>query len=94
MMPSSLLDHTQRFRTAVEARDLSLAQQALEDFLSGFRSSSRTPSEVEDARNLFEWAIQEVTIQKTQIADQLMLLKRIIEVYRPPNSFHTWRVDG
>jgi hypothetical protein len=82
------------FRSAVEAREFSLAQAALQEYIAYFRSRPRTLEEVNDARNLLQWGLQHTHAHKTQIAEELMLLKTVFEAYKPTRRSHTWRIEG
>ena len=57
-------------------------------------SCSRTLREVEEARSLLQWGIQATKVNKAQIAEEMMLLKRVFDAYKPARRFYTWRVDG
>jgi hypothetical protein len=94
MTPTSLAQYANQFRSAVEARHFSLAQTALRDYVACFRSCTRTLREVEDARKLFEWSIQATKAHKAQMAEELMLLRRVFDAYRPARRPHTWRLEG
>jgi hypothetical protein len=94
-MTSSSLDHqASSFRAAVEAQDFSLAQTALAEYVKRFRSTNRTLQEVEEARTLLEWGVQAAKAQKAQMAEELMLLKRVCDAYGSSRPFHTWRLEG
>ncbi|HEY3835910.1 MAG TPA: hypothetical protein VGL72_05045 [Bryobacteraceae bacterium] len=94
MTPTSLARHAARFRSAVEARDFRAAQAALDDYVAHFRSRGRSLKEVDDARNLLAWGLQQTHAHKAQIAEELMLLKTLVDAYARPVSPHTWRVEG
>ncbi len=94
MTSTSLTHHANKFRLAVESRDFSLAQTALREYVACFRSCSRTLREVEEARSLLQWGIQATKVNRAQIAEEMMLLKRVFDAYKPARRFHTWRVDG
>ena len=94
MIPSGLTRHAEQFRSAIEGHDFALAQTALQDYINCFRSCPRTLPEIEDARNLLQWGIRLTTSQKAQIAEELMLLKRVFDAYRTPRRSSTWRLDG
>jgi hypothetical protein len=94
MTPTSLTQHANQFRSAVDTADFSLAQTALRDYVACFRSCARTLPEVEDARKLLQWSIQATKAHKARMAEDLMLLKRVCDAYRPKRSAHTWRVEG
>lgn len=84
----------EQFRSAVEARDFTLAQTALQEYVDHFRSRSRTLPEIEEAKRLFEWGITATKTEKAQMVEDLMLLKRVFDAYGPPRRFHTWRLEG
>ena len=94
MTSSSLAAYANKFRAAVEARDFPLAQAALRDYSACFRSRSRTREEVAEARNLMMWGIEATKAHKAQMAEELMLLKRVCDAYRPAPRAHHWRVEG
>lgn len=94
MTTTGLGDHANKFRSAVESHDWSLAQTALQEYVQCFRSCSRTLPEVEEARNLLQWAVLATRARKARMAEELMLLKKIVDAYRPPMRFHTWRIEG
>jgi hypothetical protein len=94
MTSTSLTHHANKFRLAVESRDFSLAQTALREYVACFRSCSRTAHEVADARKLLQWGIQATKAHKAQMAEELMLLKRVFDAYRPARLAHTWRLEG
>jgi hypothetical protein len=94
MTSPGLAQHANQFRSAVEAGEFSLAQTALREYVACFRSCPRTLLEVESARNLLQWGIRITKSHKAQIAEELMLLKRVFDAYKPAGRVHTWRIDG
>jgi hypothetical protein len=94
MKSSGLLQHEEKFRSAVRDNDLARLQAALQGYIACFRARARTVREIEDARRLFEWGIAAASSQRTQMAEELMLLRRMLEAYGTPNRFHTWRLEG
>jgi hypothetical protein len=94
-MTSHDLAHlTEQIRSAVAAHDFARAQTALREYVACFQSCSRTPAEIEDALNLLQWGVQSFKAQKAQMAEELMLLRRVFDAYGPPKRFHTWRIEG
>jgi hypothetical protein len=94
MTSAGLGRYAAEFRSAVEARAFSSAQAALEKYIACFRCRPRTLTEVDDARGLLQWGLQQTHVHKTQIAEELMLLKTVFEAYKPPRRVNTWRVEG
>lgn len=94
MTGSDLASPAEAFRTAVEAHDLSLAQNALQEYIKCFRSYSRTLAEIEDAKSLLQWGVEATKAHKAQIAEELMLLGRVCDAYGSPKPCHTWRLEG
>ncbi len=87
-------DPEQAFRAAVEAHDLSRAESALRQYVEWFRSRPRTLQEVGDARNLFAWGVQVTTAHKARVAEELILLTKVLNAYAPRKRSHTWRLQG
>jgi hypothetical protein len=94
MTPTGLGYYAEMFRLAVEAQNYSLAQTALQKYVTCFRSRSRTLVEIEDARSLLQWGVQVAKAQKAQMAEDLMRLKRVFDAYGPLKRKHTWRLEG
>ena len=94
MTSASLDQQANAFRAAVEAQDLTLAQAALLEYVKCFRSFNRTLQEIEEARTLLLWGIQAAKTQKANMAEELMLLKRVCDAYGSLRPFHTWRIEG
>jgi hypothetical protein len=94
MTSNGLAYHAEKFRRAVEANDFSLAQTTLQKYVVCFRSRTRTLAEIESARDLLRWGIGATKANRTQIASELMLLKRVFDAYGPPKRNHTWRLEA
>jgi hypothetical protein len=88
------LHHEEAFRSALEAHDLARAEAALQDYVTWFKSESRSRQEIESARNLFKWGIHVTSTRKARIAEELMSLKRVFDAYLPRKHTQTWRVIG
>jgi hypothetical protein len=94
MTSTDLAPHAESFRSAVKAHEFALAQTALQKYVSCFQSCCRTLQEIEEARNLLQWGVEATKAQKAQLAEELVLLRRVFDAYRPPKRFHTWHVEG
>ena len=94
MTTHGLAHHAEMFRAAINAHDFPLAQAALQQYVTCFRSRSRSIEEIEDARDLLQWGIAASKAQKAQLAEELMLLKRFFDAYQAPRRGHTWRIDA
>lgn len=94
MSHSEFCDSAEAFRSAVENHDLSLAQNALQNYIVCFQSRPRSHAEIESARNLLEWGVQAAKTHKMQMAEKLMLLRDLSNTYRPQRRVHTWRIEA
>ena len=94
MTSTSLAHHAEIFRQAIEAHDFPSAQSALEAYIACFQSRSRRLAEIEAARHLLAWGVQAAQTQKAQMAEDLMLLRNVVDAYGSPRRCHTWRLDG
>jgi hypothetical protein len=88
------LHHEEAFRSALEAHDFPRAETALRDYVTWFRSASRSREEIESARNLFKWGIDVTSTHRVRIAEELMRLKSVFDAYVPRKRTQTWRVVG
>lgn len=82
------------FQAAVEACDFPRAETELQKYLAAFTSQPRSLVEVESARELFEWGAQTTESNKRAMAEDLMILRRVLKDYVPPRPRQTWCVDG
>ena len=86
--------HEETFRSAVEAHDFPRAEAALREYVTWFKSASRSREEIESARDLFEWGVGVTCARRVQIAEELMRLRTVLDAYQPPTRVETWRVIG
>ncbi len=94
MTPSGPQHPEETFRSALEAHDFPRAEAALQEYVTWFKSGSRSLQEIESARNLFKWGIEVTSARKVRIAEELMRLKRVFDAYLPNRHSQTWRVIG
>ena len=94
-MMSSRRDHLEEvFRSAIEAHEFPRAEGALHEYVTWFRSESRSLEDIRSAMVLFEWGIGVTTSHRVKVTEELMRLKRLFEAYLPGKSTETWRVVG
>jgi hypothetical protein len=94
MTPTGLAHHAGLFQAAIQAHDFQQAQTALYAYVECFQSRARQLPEVEAARDLLQWGVQTAKAHKAQMAEEFMLLKRVVDAYGSPRRSNTWRLDG
>jgi len=94
MTQPDLNPYAKVFRAAVEANDYSLAEAAMHNYITWFRSAPRTLAEVAHAKNLFTWGAEAAMARKARLAGELARVTRFFGGYRPSATSHTWYVEG